>query len=109
MNEPTKVGSEKLAAKLKQLRGEMTQEQAAAKAGVSMSTWQNIELQKFRAAPITLRRISEGFGVNIDDLRDLTDDSAVIQRFSDEELQRLAERLAPALALELVRLREPKQ
>jgi transcriptional regulator with XRE-family HTH domain len=108
MDEQQKIGSPKLAAKLRELRGDLTQWDAATKAGVSPGTWQNIERQVTRAQGITLKRISDGFGVPIEELRDLTDDSEIVQRFTDEELQRLAERLAPMIAIELGRLRGPK-
>jgi len=106
---PPKPGSTKLAAKLKALRGPLTQAEAAHVAGISFKTWENLERRNTRAQPATLRRIAEGFSVDLRDLYDLVSDTPVDERFTDEELDRLAERLAPLIARRVARLLEPKR
>lgn len=102
---PDKPGSERLAQRLRNLRGSLTQEQAAIQADMSLSTWQNYERCKSRAQPALLRRISKGFGVSFDELWELatTSPQPVDERFTDAELERLAARLAPMIARHLKR------
>jgi transcriptional regulator with XRE-family HTH domain len=105
---PSKVGSKRLAGQLRTLRGHLTQEEAAGVAGISLQTWQNLERAKTRAQPATLRRIAEGFDVDQRELYDLVSDTPVDERFTDEELDRLAARLAPMISRRLAKLIDPK-
>ena len=101
---PERPGSERLAKRLRNLRGSLTQEQAAVQADISLSTWQNIERCKTRGQPAILRRISKGFAVSFEDLWDLAAaPQPVDERFTDAELERLAARLAPMIARHLKR------
>jgi len=102
---PQKPGSERLAQRLRNLRGSLTQEQAAVQADVSLSTWQNIERCKTRVQPAILRRISKEFAVSFDELWELATSAPqpVDERFTDAELERLAARLAPMIARHLKR------
>ena len=106
---PPKPGSTKLAAKLRALRGPLTQQEAAHVAKISFKTWENLERRNTRAQPATLRRIAEGFDIDARELYDLISDTPVDERFTDKELDRLAERLAPLIARRLARLSGPKQ
>lgn len=100
-----KPGSKLLADKLRELRGGMTQPEAALKAKISLKTWQNLEEQEVANPwPTTLRKIAEAFGLDADELWSYSDPRPLVERFSDEELDRLAARLAPLLALHLKRL-----
>lgn len=100
-----KTGSKLLADKLRELRGPLSQPEAAIRSGVSPKTWQNIENQMVdHPWPSTLRKIADAFGVDADELWALQDARPLVERFSDEELDRLAARLAPLLALHLRRL-----
>lgn len=101
MRKQTPVGSERLAARLKQLRGGLTQSQAGERAGISGNTWQNLERGMVRPQPITLQRIATGFGIEYSELWSYVDDQPLVERFSDEELDRLALRLAPLIAQHL--------
>jgi transcriptional regulator with XRE-family HTH domain len=103
-----KQGSERLAARLRSLRGHLTQQEACVVAGISLATWQNLERGNTRAQPATLRRIAEGFDVDQRELYDLVSDTPVDERFTDAELDRLAERLAPLIARRLAKL-DPKR
>jgi len=101
---PDKPGSERLAQRLRNLRGSLTQEQAAVQADISLSTWQNIERRKTRGQPAILRRISKGFAVSFDELWELAGTTQPVdERFTDAELERLAARLAPMIARHLKR------
>lgn len=91
-------GSDRLAARLKALRGALTQTEAAARAGVSHGTWQNLERAIGRPQPATVRKIALGFGESFDSLWSYVEDTPLVERFTDEELDRLARRLAPLLA-----------
>jgi len=91
-------GSERLAERLKSLRGALTQDQAAARADISENTWMNLELAHTRAQPRTIQRIARGFEVDYDELWSYVVDTPLHERFSDEELDRLAARLAPLIA-----------
>jgi transcriptional regulator with XRE-family HTH domain len=104
-----KQGSKRLASHLRALRGHLTQQEACVQAGISLATWQNLERGNTRAQPATLRRIAEGFDVEPRELYDLVSDTPIDERFTDEELDRLAERLAPLIARRLARLSGPKQ
>mgnify|MGYP000750583080 CR=1 FL=1 len=95
------IGSERLATRLKALRGALTQEQAAARAGISGNTWQNLERAVTRANPSTVQRIAQGFDLDYDELWSYVVDTPLHERFTDEELDRLAARLAPLLAARL--------
>jgi transcriptional regulator with XRE-family HTH domain len=103
MNEsPENKGSKKLAERLRAMREGLTQQQAAMQAGVNLRTWQNLEHAKTRAQPVTVQRIAEGFAVSFDDLWNLVVDQRPLEeRFTDEELNRLASRLAPMIAIHL--------
>ena len=68
------------------------------RAGISHGTWQNLERCIGRPQPATVRRIAEGFGETFDELWSYVEDTPLVERFSDEELDRLARRLAPLLA-----------
>ena len=104
---PAKPGSKKLAERLRALRAGLTQGQAAAQAGIAVRTWQKLEYAEHRAQPMTLQRIAQGFAVSFDDLWDLVVDQRPLEeRFTDEELNRLAVRLAPLIAEHLDRLRD---
>ncbi len=49
----------------------MTQRDAAARAGVSLATWQTVERgRETRFAELTLSRVAHGLGVVLDDLED---------------------------------------
>jgi len=101
MRKQEKVGSNRLAARLKQLRGGLTQNQAAERATISGATWQHLERALVRPQPITLQRIATGFGIDYIELWSYVDDRTLSERFSDEELDRLALRLAPLIAQHL--------
>lgn len=91
-------GSERFAARLRALRGGLTQTEAAVRCGISHGTWQNLERAIGRPQPATVRRVAEGFGEPFDDLWSYVEDTPLQERFTDEELDRLARRLAPMLA-----------
>jgi transcriptional regulator with XRE-family HTH domain len=101
MRNQKRVGSDRLAARLKQLRGGLTQQQAGERAGINGNTWQNLERSMVKPQPITLQRIANGFGVEYAELWSYVDDQPLVERFSDEELDRLAMRLAPLIAQHL--------
>lgn len=102
---PSTQGSKLLADKLRELRGPLSQAEAAIKAGISLRTWQNIERQLVdHPWPATLRKIASAFDTDPDELWALQDARPLVERFSDEELDRLASRLAPLLAHHLKRL-----
>ncbi|MEI6446490.1 MAG: helix-turn-helix transcriptional regulator [Actinomycetes bacterium] len=85
--------------RLKQLRGGLTQKEAAARVGLHYSTWQKIELGvTARPEAKNIRAIATGFGVDYDELWSYVDRLPAPERFTDEELDRLAIRLAPLLA-----------
>lgn len=92
------------AARLRSLRGGLTQDEAASRAGVNPATWQNAELAKNRPWPKTLRAISVAFGGKdhealYDELHELAHGRPEpFQRLTDEEVDRFARRLAPFLA-----------
>ena len=96
-------GSQRLAARLKTLRGGLSQQDSAYRAGINASTWQNLELCKTRAQPVTLQRIAEGFGIDFDELWGYVDDRPLDERFTDDEIERLAARLAPLIAGRIVK------
>lgn len=96
----------KLAAAVKRLRGALTQEQAAVRSGVSVKTWSSIERGQ-EPKKFTLVKIAREFDVDVEDLWQLTDDTPLVERFSDEELDRLAMRLAPLVADEVARRLRP--
>ena len=98
-------GSKLLADKLRELRGSITQPEAAIRAGISFRSWQKLENQE-TAQPkaTTLRKIADAFGADPDELWSYADPRPLVERFSDEEIDRLAARLAPLLALHLKRL-----
>lgn len=98
MTTPQNPGSERLADRLVALRGGLTQTEAALRAGISHGTWQNLERQKVRAQPMTLRRIADGFAISYDELWSYVEDTPLSERFSDAELDALARRLAPLIA-----------
>ena len=103
-NTPEKPGSERLATRLRNLRGSLTQEEAARQAKISFGTWQNLERCKTRGQPMTLRRIADGFGVDYNELWEMVaGPQPVDERFTDAELERLAARLAPMIARHLKR------
>jgi transcriptional regulator with XRE-family HTH domain len=101
MRKQKPAGSDRLAARLKQLRGGLTQQQAGERAGINGNTWQNLERSMVKPQPITLQRIANGFGVEYAELWSYVDDQPLVERFSDEELDRLAMRLAPLIAQHL--------
>lgn len=85
--------------KLKALRGGLTQEQAAERAGVTKAAWQLIESGKTQTpAPKTLQGIAAAFSVDLDELHAFVDPLPTVDRFTDAELDRLAVRLAPFVA-----------
>jgi len=99
---PENTGSKKLAERLRAMRAGLTQQQAAMQADVNLRTWQNLEHAKTRAQPVTVQRIAKGFAVDFDDLWGLVVDQRPLEeRFTDEELNRLAARLAPMIAAHL--------
>ena len=101
---PEKPGSERLAQRLRSLRGSLSQQQAARQAKISTGTWQNLERCTHRAQPLTLMRIAEGFAVEYDELWSyVVENKPVDERFTDAELERLAARLAPMIARHLKR------
>jgi len=101
---PENKGSQKLAERLRAMRGGLTQEQAAAQGDVSLRTWQNYEHAKNRAQPAQVQRIARGFAVDFDELWDLVEEQRPLnERFTDQELERLAVRLAPMIAAHLRR------
>ena len=101
-NTPETTGSERLAQRLRSLRGSLSQQQAAAQAGISAGTWQNLERCETRAQPLTLKRIADGFAVEYDELWSyVVENKPVDERFTDAELGRLAVRLAPMIARHL--------
>ena len=101
--------------KLKSLRGALSQEEAAHRAGISRATWQNAELQVRRPWTKNLRSIAKAFGgKNWEELHEelfrLSHGMPEpITRLSDEELDRLATRLAPILAEEMNRLQQRRK
>lgn len=98
-------GSARLGRRLRELRGPRTQAQAAVFAGVDLRTWQKLEIGEVQHPKgTTLRKIAEAFEIDLNDLWNLLDTTPLAERFSDEELDRLAARLAPLLALHLRRL-----
>jgi transcriptional regulator with XRE-family HTH domain len=101
MRKQKPAGSDRLAARLKQLRGGLTQQQAGERAGINGNTWQNLERSMVKPQPITLQRIANGFGVEYAELWSYVDDQPLVERFSDEEIDRLAMRLAPLIAQHL--------
>jgi transcriptional regulator with XRE-family HTH domain len=104
---PENTGSAKLAERLRAMRAGLTQQQAAMQADVNLRTWQNLEHAKTRAQPVTVQRIAKGFAVSFDDLWALVVDQRPLEeRFTDEELNRLAARLAPMIAAHLDRQRD---
>jgi transcriptional regulator with XRE-family HTH domain len=104
---PENTGSTKLAERLRAMRAGLTQQQAAMQADVNLRTWQNLEHAKTRAQPVTVQRIAKGFAVSFDDLWALVVDQRPLEeRFTDEELNRLAARLAPMIAQHLDRQRD---
>ena len=100
----TRTGSERLATKLRSLRGGLTQADAAQRAGISEATWQNLERSMTRGQPATLRRIADGFGMTFEELWSYVEDRPLAERFTAAELDELAKRLAPLLAVEIRRL-----
>lgn len=101
---PERTGSERLAERLRSLRGSLSQQQAAEQAGISHGTWQNLERAITRAQPLTLKRIANGFAVDYDELWSyVVENKPVDERFTDAELERLAARLAPMIARHLRR------
>jgi len=101
MRKQKPMGSDRLAARLKQLRGGLTQFQAGERAGIAGTTWQNLERSMVKPQPITLQRIANGFGIEYAELWSYVDDQPLVERFTDEELDRLAMRLAPLIAQHL--------
>ena len=97
------------------MRGALSQDEAAARARISRATWQNAELQLRRPWSKNLRSIAVAFGgKNWEELhQELFQLShgmpEPITRLSDEELDRLATRLAPILAEELDRFQQRRK
>ena len=98
-SDQTKTGSERLATKLRSLRGGITQADAAQRAGISEATWQNLERAVTRGQPSTLRRIADGFGMTFEELWSYVENRPLAERFTPEELDKLAKRLAPLIAV----------
>jgi transcriptional regulator with XRE-family HTH domain len=59
--------------KIKQLRGELAQEQLALAAGISTSTLSRIERELYQPRLPTLRKISQALGVPVAELLDAGD------------------------------------
>ena len=59
---------DKIAARVKKLRGDMAQEKLAAKAGVSTATVNHIENAEANPTLDVLTRIAEALGVNVEAL-----------------------------------------
>jgi transcriptional regulator with XRE-family HTH domain len=59
--------------KIKQLRGELAQEQLALAAGISTSTLSRIERELYQPRLPTLRKIAKALGVPVADLLDADD------------------------------------
>jgi len=99
---------EPLGRRIRALRGNLTQIEAAERADISSATWQHLELAKHRANSRTLKRISRAFGGSDweslwKELMELSTPTVPLEeRFTNEELDRLAVRLAPFLAEALV-------
>lgn len=95
---PTPIGR-----KLRELRGGLTQKEADARAGLSDNTWQRIELGvTTRPSMKTKKRISAAFGIDYDELNSYVEAVPNVERMTNEELDRLAQRLAPFLADRLI-------
>jgi transcriptional regulator with XRE-family HTH domain len=92
-----------LANRLRSLRGGLTQTEAALRCGINSGTWQNLERAVGRPQPATVRRIAQGFSEPFDALWAYVEDTPLEERFTDEELDRLARRLAPMIAQYLQR------
>ena len=91
---PTAIGR-----RLKELRGGLTQAEAAQRAGITKAAWQLIETGKTQhPSSKTLKGIAQAFGVDFDELYGYVDRLPTVERFTDEELDRLAVRLAPFVA-----------
>lgn len=85
--------------RLKDLRGGLTQAEAAERAGITKAAWQLIETGKTQhPSSKTLKGIAQAFSVDFDDLYAYVDRLPSAERFTDEELDRLAVRLAPFVA-----------
>lgn len=96
--------------KLRDLRGALTQAQAAERAGITKEAWQLIESGKTKTpAPKTLQGIARAFNEDPDVLANFVYLMPEAQRFTDEELDRLAVRLAPLLAERLTEIQERRQ
>ena len=100
-----KPGSQKLARKLRELRGAMTQAEAAAYCELNLKTWENLERANVEdPKPKTLKAIAKAFEMPYEELWSYVDDTELVDRFTDEEIQRLAAALAPLIARQLRRL-----
>ena len=100
-----KPGSTKLARKLRELRGAMTQAEAAAYCKLNLKTWENLERANVEdPKPKTLKAIANAFEMPYEELWSYVDDTELVDRFTDEEIQRLAAALAPLVARQLRRL-----
>jgi transcriptional regulator with XRE-family HTH domain len=62
--------------KIKQLRGELAQEQLALMAGISTSTLSRIERELYQPRLPTLRKIAAALGVSIAELLDVDDETS---------------------------------
>jgi transcriptional regulator with XRE-family HTH domain len=103
MMQPNNSDSTPISKRLRALRGGLTQHEAEARAGLSSNSWQRIELGTTkRPTPKTIRKIAEAFNVDFDELWSYVDVLPTIERFTDEELDRLARRLAPFLGDQII-------
>ena len=99
---PTPIGR-----RLRELRGGLTQAQAAERAGITKAAWQLIETGKTQnPSSRTLKGIAKAFGVSFDSLYAYVDRLPSVERFTDEELDRLAVRLAPFVADRIIEFLE---
>lgn len=90
---------------LKAMRGTMTQKQAALNAGIAHSTWQKIELGLTQTPdPANLKKIADAFDVDYQQLLDYVQSPVDLNRITDEEIDRLAARLAPVIAERVAKL-----
>lgn len=97
---PTQIGKA-----LKALRGTMTQKQAALNAGISHSTWQKIELGlTTRPDPANLKKIADAFDADYQQLLNMVHTPVNFNQITDEEIDRLAARIAPVIAERVARL-----
>ena len=103
------MNDNRLAKRVRSLRGLHTQREAAEIAEISQATFQNIELGKNKSPhQLTLKRIARGFGGSDWEKlwRELMEYAHPVapldERLTNQELDRLSRRLAPVLAKELL-------